>query len=40
MSNENTMIARRKSDGTLVEVKPDGTAKPLETRQIGSGYVP
>ncbi len=29
MSNENTTIARRQSDGTLVEVLPDGTTKPL-----------
>lgn len=29
MSNENTTIARRRSDGTLVEVLPDGTTKPL-----------
>lgn len=29
MSNENTTIARRQSDGTLVEELPDGTTKPL-----------
>ena len=29
MSNGNTTIARRRSDGTLVEVMPDGSTKPL-----------
>ena len=29
MSTGNTTIARRRSDGTLVEVTPDGSTKPL-----------
>jgi putative transcriptional regulator len=29
MSRENTIVARRMSDGTLVEVLPDGTTRPL-----------
>ena len=29
MSNGNTTIARRQSDGTLVELLPDGTSRPL-----------
>ena len=32
MSNGNTTITRRQSDGTLVELLPDGTARPLADR--------
>jgi putative transcriptional regulator len=32
MSRENTIVARRTSDGTLVEVLPDGTTRPLPDR--------
>jgi putative transcriptional regulator len=32
MSRENTIVARRMSDGTLVEVLPDGTTRPLPDR--------
>jgi putative transcriptional regulator len=33
MSNGRTIIARRLADGTLVEVMPDGTAKPFPKDQ-------
>ena len=29
MSNSNTIVAKRQSDGTLVQVLPDGTTQPL-----------
>ena len=29
MSKENTIVAKRRSDGTLVQVLPDGATKPL-----------
>jgi len=29
MSNSNTIVAKQQSDGTLVQVLPDGTTKPL-----------
>jgi putative transcriptional regulator len=29
MSNSNTIVAKRRSDGTLVQVLPDGTTQPL-----------
>src|SRR6266699_2293627 len=29
MSKENTIVVRQRSDGTLVQVLPDGTTKPL-----------
>ena len=29
MSKENTIVARRQSDGTIVQVLPDGSTKPL-----------
>jgi putative transcriptional regulator len=32
MSKENTIVARRTSDGTLVQVLPDGTTQPLPDR--------
>ena len=32
MSKETTIIAKRQSDGTLVQVLPDGTTKPLEDK--------
>jgi putative transcriptional regulator len=32
MSKENTIVARRTSDGTLVEVLPDGSTRPLPDR--------
>ena len=32
MSNENTIIAKQQSDGTLVQVLLDGTTKPLEDK--------
>jgi putative transcriptional regulator len=32
MSKENTIIARRTDDGTLVEVLPNGTTRPLPDR--------
>jgi putative transcriptional regulator len=32
MSKENTIIARLKNDGTLVQVLPDGTTRPLPDR--------
>lgn len=32
MSNENTIIAKRQGDGTLVQLLPDGTTKPLEDK--------
>jgi putative transcriptional regulator len=30
MSNKNTIVARRQSDGTLVQVLTDGSTRPLE----------
>jgi putative transcriptional regulator len=30
MSRENTIVTKRQSDGTLVQVHPDGTTRPLE----------
>ena len=30
MSRKNIIVAKRRSDGTLVQVLPDGSAKPLE----------
>ena len=32
MSKQNTIVAKRLSDGTLVQVLPDGAAKPLEDK--------
>ncbi len=32
MSKQNTIVAKRLSDGTLVQVLPDGSAKPLEDK--------
>jgi putative transcriptional regulator len=32
MSNRNTIVAKRRSDGTLVQVLPDGSAKPLKDK--------
>ena len=32
MSKETTIVAKRQSDGTLVQVLPDGTTKPLEDK--------
>lgn len=32
MSKQNTIVAKRLSDGTLVKVLPDGSAKPLEDK--------
>ena len=32
MSKKNTIVAKRRSDGTLVQVLPDGSAKPLEDK--------
>jgi putative transcriptional regulator len=32
MSKANTIVSRQKSDGTLVEVLPDGTTRPLPER--------
>jgi putative transcriptional regulator len=32
LSKENTIVARQKSDGALVEVLPDGTTRPLHDR--------
>jgi putative transcriptional regulator len=32
MNKENTIVARRQSDGTLVQVLPDGTTRPLEDK--------
>jgi putative transcriptional regulator len=32
MSNKNTIVARRQSDGTLVQVLPDGSIRPLEDK--------
>ena len=32
MSKENTIVARRRSDGTVVQVLPDGSTKPLEDK--------
>lgn len=32
MNDETTIIARRQSDGTLVQVMPDGTTRPLEDK--------
>jgi putative transcriptional regulator len=32
MSKENTIVARLKNDGTLVQVLPDGTTRPLPDR--------
>ena len=32
MSKENTIVARRQSDGTVVQVLPDGTTRPLEDK--------
>ena len=30
MSKENTIVAKRQSDGTVVQVLPDGSTKPFE----------
>lgn len=32
MSKENTIVARRQSDGTLVRVLPDGSTRPLDDK--------
>jgi putative transcriptional regulator len=32
MSKDNTIVAKRQSDGNLVQVLPDGSARPLEDR--------
>jgi putative transcriptional regulator len=32
MGKENTIIAKRQSDGTIVRVLPDGSTKPLEDK--------
>ena len=32
MSEQNTIVAKRRSDGTLVQVLPDGATKPLEDK--------
>ena len=32
MSSEHTTIAKRQDDGSLVEVMPDGTTRPLADR--------
>ena len=32
MSKENIIVAKRRSDGTLVQVLPDGSIKPLEDK--------
>jgi putative transcriptional regulator len=32
MSKKNTIVAKRRSDGTLVQVLPDGSTKPLEDK--------
>lgn len=32
MSKENTIVAKRQSDGSLVQVLPDGSTKPLEDK--------
>jgi putative transcriptional regulator len=32
MSKQNTIVAKRLSDGTLVQVLPDGSTKPLEDK--------
>lgn len=32
MSKENTIVARRQSDGSIVQVLPDGSTKPLEDK--------
>ena len=32
MSNEDTIVAKRQSDGTIVQVLPDGSTKPLEDK--------
>jgi putative transcriptional regulator len=32
MSKENTIVAKRRSDGTIVQVLPDGSTKPLKDK--------
>jgi putative transcriptional regulator len=32
MSKKNTIVAKRRSDGSLVQVLPDGSTKPLEDK--------
>jgi len=32
MSKENTIVAKRQSDGTIVQVLPDGSTKPFEDK--------
>ena len=32
MSKKNTIVVKRRSDGTLVQVLPDGSAKPLQDK--------
>jgi putative transcriptional regulator len=32
MSKENTIVAKRQTDGTLVQVLPDGSVRPLEDK--------
>ena len=32
MSKKNTIVARRQTDGTLVQVLPDGSTRPLEDK--------
>jgi len=32
MSKENTIVARRQADGTLVQILPDGSPRPLKNK--------
>lgn len=32
MSSENTIVAKRQTDGTMVQVMPDGTTQPLASK--------
>jgi putative transcriptional regulator len=37
MSKENIIVAKRQSDGTIVQVLPDGSTKPLEDKTDWEG---
>ncbi len=36
MNNENTIVARRMSNGTVVQIVPDGSARPLSARPLSA----
>ena len=40
MSKENTIVAKQMSDGTLVQILPDGTTRPLPDRTDWARVMP